>query len=131
MATRDRIKRFLNQQQDTVVPVIPGSKADLFLKPALKKELDKNTDIVQPLILVPFNGTSSYGSGKGSEENVKKPEDSEDRPKLEDIEIIEPPVAMVDANGLPYWEYTVYVKNTSTKKAVDVDILRAKTGTSI
>lgn len=120
------------QGQEVIVPVAPGSKADLFLRPSSKKVQGLTATVVSPIpnTVTAYSKTSEV-VGDGSGDKKDDPVEQGDRPKLEDIEIVEPPIAKVDANGIPYWEYTVYVKNTSTNNAVDVDIERAKSGTQL
>ena len=116
------------QSQDTLVVVAPNSTADLFMKPSVKQVVGsiktpvKNSDII-------VDNTYIAGSigGKGTDFDE---DTSSDRPRLEDIEVIEPPVAVIDKNGNLTWEYTVYIKNSSKSSlAVKwVDAERSKAG---
>lgn len=129
MATRDKIRRLLKQDQESTLIAPKGSKAELFLKDSSKKANVRVSTIVKPN--VDLLSGSLFGSGSDSDVAVggkipKLPEDEADRPSLEDIEIVLPPTKVVDENGIKTWEYVVYVKNTSKKEAVDIDIYRSK-----
>lgn len=120
-----------NQGQEVIVPVAAGSKADLFLRPSSKKiQGVANLVVTIPNTITTSTNPFSYSEGnKGDGSNPEDPVEQGDRPSLEDIEIVEPPVKVVDVNGIPSWQYTVYVKNSSKNNAVDVNIERAKNGT--
>lgn len=123
-------REFKSQQsQDALVVVAPNSAADLFMKPSSKqvqgsmKTLLNNSNLAEANLYIA--GTISGGNEDGPEEP-----DQGDRPRLEDIEIIEPPVAVIDKNGNLTWEYTIYVKNSS-KSSIGVkwvDAERSKDG---
>lgn len=105
MASRDS-----NQKDNPVVVVTPGSKASIFLKPSDRFI----SGDVKPI--------TNAGSSKLSDIEFKFPDRDDDggesgggvdKPELSDIEIVLPPKA-VYKNGIMYWEYNVYVKNSSS-----------------
>lgn len=104
------IKRDSANQNNPVVVVTPGSKASIFLKPSDRVVSGERKSI------------TNSGSSKISEIEFKYPQgkdgdsDSDiggDKPDLSDIEIVLPPKAIYK-NGALYWEYEIYVKNTSS-----------------
>lgn len=97
-----------NQQDNPIVVVTPGSKASVFLKPSDRFISGE----VKPI--------TNAGSSKISDIEFKFPGNEDDgdsgvvsdKPNLSDIEIVLPPTGIYK-DGKLYWQYNVYIKNTS------------------